>query len=197
MSADTAVYRFVGLDGEMTGAQKVLDFYREYALIQIGLAVAPNVTFVADIGHQTYNWTQEALDVVPVERAPILQPVVSDLEPVVHSLVAIYPCRAPAFEDPQVDISRSTRQWWPAFEVNDEGAIILTAERDLVRVVRRQNGDGEALNLPHEVREVGQESVLRGDQRVTRSRATGRLSSAPTSTCRRGGAIETRRRRGR
>ena len=63
MSADTAVYRFVGLDGEMTGAQKVLDFYREYALIQIGLAVAPNVTFVADIGHQTYNWTQEALDV--------------------------------------------------------------------------------------------------------------------------------------
>jgi len=51
------------LDGEMTGAQKVLDFYREYALIQIGLAVTPKATFVSDIGHQTYNWTQEALDV--------------------------------------------------------------------------------------------------------------------------------------
>src|SRR3990167_5804468 len=63
MSKDRAVYRFVSLDGEMTGAQKVLDFYREYALIQIGLAVTPDVVFVSDIGHQTYSGTKEAREV--------------------------------------------------------------------------------------------------------------------------------------
>jgi hypothetical protein len=47
----------------MTGAQKVHDFYREYALIQIGVAITPDIIFTSDIGHQTYNWTQEALDV--------------------------------------------------------------------------------------------------------------------------------------
>jgi len=56
-------YRFCGTDGEMTGAQKVHDFYREYALIQIGVAITPDIIFTSDIGHQTYNWTQEALDV--------------------------------------------------------------------------------------------------------------------------------------
>ena len=63
LSSDKTVYAWAGTDGEMTGAQKVLDFYREYALIQIGLALTPNTIFVSDIGHQTYNWTQEALDV--------------------------------------------------------------------------------------------------------------------------------------
>jgi len=45
---DKPIYRFVSLDGEMTGAQKAPDFYREYALIQIGLAFTPDVTFVSD-----------------------------------------------------------------------------------------------------------------------------------------------------
>jgi hypothetical protein len=63
MGADKAVYVFVGCDGEMTGAAKMPDFYSHYALIQIGLAITPDITFVSDIGHNTYNWEQEALDV--------------------------------------------------------------------------------------------------------------------------------------
>jgi oligoribonuclease (3'-5' exoribonuclease) len=63
MGSDSAVYRFVGTDGEMTGAAKVLDFYSHYALIQIGVAITPDIIFTSDIGHETYNWEQEALDV--------------------------------------------------------------------------------------------------------------------------------------
>ena len=58
-------YRFVGLDGEMTGSAKTLDFYKEYQLCQIGVALSPKEFFNSDIGFAEgeFKWTQEALDV--------------------------------------------------------------------------------------------------------------------------------------
>ncbi len=59
-------YKLAGLDGEMTGGTKTLEFYREYQLIQIGVAfdLTDNI-YTSDIGFKEneYKWTQEALDV--------------------------------------------------------------------------------------------------------------------------------------
>ena len=60
-------HRLVGLDGEMTGGTKTLDFYKEFQLCQIGLALGFNKedVYTSDIGFapDDYKWTQEALDV--------------------------------------------------------------------------------------------------------------------------------------
>mgnify|MGYP001583711708 CR=1 FL=1 len=60
-------YLLLGLDGEMTGGTKTLDFYKEFQLCQIGLALGFNKedVYTSDIGFDAneYKWTQEALDV--------------------------------------------------------------------------------------------------------------------------------------
>jgi hypothetical protein len=50
---------FLGLDGEMTGSGSPLD----YQLIQIGVALMNGERFVSDIGFDTWNQTQEAMEV--------------------------------------------------------------------------------------------------------------------------------------
>jgi len=56
---------FVGLDGEMTGSAKTPEFFKEYQLCQIGLALGltPDKVFESDIGYDEYSFTQTALDV--------------------------------------------------------------------------------------------------------------------------------------
>ena len=84
-----------------------------------------------------------------------------------------------------------------AFQIDEESAVILTAERDVVQIIRWQNRNSEALDGLDQIREICEESVLRGDHCLASSLATGSFSSAPIATRRRAGAIETRRRRGR
>ncbi len=58
--------RYIGLDGEMTGSgsrdRKRIAF-KEYQLIQIGLAVEPNVRFVSDVGYDKWISQPEAMKV--------------------------------------------------------------------------------------------------------------------------------------
>lgn len=58
-------HRFIGLDGEMTGGTKTLDFYKEYQLCQIGVALSYDDIFTSDIGFDKdrYKVTDEALQV--------------------------------------------------------------------------------------------------------------------------------------
>lgn len=58
-------HQVVGLDGEMTGGTKTLDFYKEYQLCQIGVALSYDDVFTSDIGFDEgkYKVTEEALEV--------------------------------------------------------------------------------------------------------------------------------------
>ena len=58
-------HRFIGLDGEMTGGTKTLDFYKEYQLCQIGIALSYDDIFSSDIGFDegSYKVTEQALEV--------------------------------------------------------------------------------------------------------------------------------------
>lgn len=58
-----AVYCFVGADGEMTGGTKTLDFFKEFALIQVGVALTLDNVFVSDVGHDEWKQTDEAMEV--------------------------------------------------------------------------------------------------------------------------------------
>ena len=79
---------------------------------------------------------KDALGVVAMERASVAQLVMAYLKPVVDSFEPIRPDRAPSLEDLDLNVGISPRAWRTALEVDDQRAVVLPAQLDLVGVVR-------------------------------------------------------------
>ncbi len=102
---------------------------------------------------------EEALGVVAMERPSVAQLEMADLELVVNALELIVPARAPALEDLDLDVGRSPREWRTALEVDDERAVVLLAQLDLVGVIRRQLRVGWPRITAQRLRQMGRVAI--------------------------------------